>query len=400
MERPHWYDGHIPPRAQTQGATDMLNTLWDIGLEYTHADEIYNDINENLERIKNIGGRGTKRNHSELGNSSDDSSWDGPSSSNSDHSPSSSSSDSSSAPMVRGHDDQRIGALRLQGTGDNVRSSSDEVPVIPPPRTLSKIHPDYFTISLPYILKTQSGSVANFSGASRKPWAVIRLNSVYDPVRDYRQFALDAEGTALTEPTITANTQPQGRDLWAARFKFYRVLKTMIRLEFFSTRTIDQTVANADPFEETYVVGYELIDSDGQLSDTCDMFQITKNAKRQYLGPAQGNLGNLTAGTQQKGVQRISHTAMEYTYVPESWDGHVQEEGSESRWTPVGENPSIEHDMAVRVMNLPNTTPNNSHPGQIGVIMKISYEVQFREAVDSLFKTRLTTTATDPDPTI
>ncbi len=275
--------------------------------------------------------------------------------------------------------------------------AEDEVKVIPPPKNISKIHPEYFTVNLPYIAKTSSSNVSNFSG-NNTPWAIIRLNSIHDPIRNFRQVTVDAEGNPVADPVNTKNSQPQGRDLWAGHFKYYRVLKTYVRLEFWSTRYIDPIIQNSEPYDETYVVGYELIDNDAQISNGSDMFQITKNAKREYLLPAPSMAtGNGTAST--RGVQHPNMIAMNYTYTPGNFVHHVQEDGVDARWTPIDENPSIEHDMAIRILPLSNTDPTQTH-GHLGCIIKLGYDVQFREPVDSFFKTLDTGDATDPDPTL
>ena len=84
--------------------------------------------------------------------------------------------------------------------------------------------------------------------------ALIRLNSIYDPIRnahtgtEFPIYATNRAGGAntvakLLDPTAATstssitqgtvnnvNTRPQGRDIWAAHFKYYRVLRSDVKV--------------------------------------------------------------------------------------------------------------------------------------------------------------------------
>ena len=89
------------------------------------------------------------------------------------------------------------------GMGSDKRSGTDgdEVGVIPPPRKLSKIHPDYFTINVPQVYRL-TAAAANILYASTTPLATIRLNSIYDPLKAAR--------ATLNNPSTQSDVQPTG----------------------------------------------------------------------------------------------------------------------------------------------------------------------------------------------
>lgn len=262
-------------------------------------------------------------------------------------------------------------------------ADGDEVAVVPPPRKISKIHPDYFTITLPYIRRFQSLLASGFVYTSSQPLATIRLNSIYDPFKAVR--------ATLGNPISNADTQPQGRDIWAAHFKYYRVLQARVKVSYFS-ESLANTTQN-DPMYNTFAVGYELTDEDGPISNNAEMFMTTKRAKRDLLLPALTNhVWNGTSVLNQ--VSRPSTMTHVYHYNPGDWQYHVEEKGSEERWTPIGANPSIDHEFHIRCMHMDS---GNAPDGRITVMVQIEYDVQFREATDSFFKTQITATAGYPD---
>lgn len=258
-----------------------------------------------------------------------------------------------------------------------------EVEVVPPPRKLAKIHPDYFTVTLPYVTRGWTSNEASFAYAVTTPFAVIRLNSIYDPLK--------AAHAGAGAPTFNSNVQPQGRNIWESHFKYYRVLKTHVKLTFISTR---HQSTNARPFDEAYVVGYELIDEDQPVSNNTDMFLMTKHAKREILPPCNRILTFDSTGAEVTRGHALPQTkVMTFTYTPGMWNHHVEELGIEERWTPILQNPAIDHDMAIRIMHLDATTPATDGE-TVGVLIQLSYEVQFREATDTFFKTYNTEVAT------
>lgn len=249
----------------------------------------------------------------------------------------------------------------------------EDVPVIPPPRKISKIHPDYFTIELPFALIHQVESTATFPHANIKPVATVRLNSIYDPIANVRS------GTGGTDPQITSNAQPQGRNVWAPHFKYYRVLRSDVKVTIINASLIG---SGAFPLFHSFVCGYEIADEDAVLSNNATAFLTTKHAKRAILPPAtRAGASNMKANSAQ---------VFTFTYFPENWDYHVEGTGAEERWTPIAENPNIDHHLNVRLFHMDAT---NAPTGNISMIVQVSYKVQFREAIDSFFKTQNTEVA-------
>jgi len=267
--------------------------------------------------------------------------------------------------------------FNTMGSSKRAGTDGDEVSVVPPPKKLSKIHPDYFTINVPQVYRL-TAAAANILYASTTPLATIRLNSIYDPLKATR--------ATLNNPAVQSDVQPQGRDIWAAHFKYYRVLKTYVKITFVN----NYPTLDTGSFLHDFVVGFELTDEDGPISDNAEMFLMTKHAKREILPSAQTTTAYNGTSTIAS-VAKSSTKTVTFTYDPNAWDYHVEEKGSEERWTPIGANPSIDHELHVRVMHLINgTTPS---AGNMYFMIQLAYDVQFREATDSFFKTRTTASA-------
>ena len=270
-------------------------------------------------------------------------------------------------------------------SGRRAGLDGDEVPIIPPPKKISKIAPEHFTVNLPFVTRTFSSNEANFAHNSTVPWAIIRLNSIYDPLKQ--------TNATIGNPVNDSDIQPQGRHIWDSHFKYYRVLKTYVKLTFVSSRIL-ATGKQARPFNEHYVVGYELIDEDGAISNDVDMFLMTKRAERGIMKPCDTQQLFTSAGIRvsELPLNTVSHT-MTYVYSPDQWVHHVEELGSEERWTPILQNPAIDHDLAIRIMHL-DKEAQVANAGSIGCFIQVAYDVQFREGSDSFFKTLSTANAT------
>lgn len=280
----------------------------------------------------------------------------------------------------------------LQAMGKRAGTDGEEVPVMPPPSKVSKIHPDYFTISLPYIYRFDSFASANLVYANDRPLLRIRLNSIYDPIKEVNATVVGVGD----DPLFDADTQPQGRDIWASHFKYYRVLGSRVKLTFlngYPVKIFNQG-ANRTAFHNAFAVGYELVDEDGIVSNNTEMFLTTKHANRAIMGPGYSAFEYVGTQTDEL-TANVRTKIMTYDYNPSNWTYHVEETGSEERWTPIKQNPSIDHDLAVRVMHLDDTNaPEPTSAGLFCLMVQIEYLVQFREATDSFFKTQTTTTAT------
>ena len=127
-------------------------------------------------------------------------------------------------------------------------NNGEEVPVIPPPRRIAKIQPDYFTVVLPYYETYRDGSNPQTTNTNRH----FRLNSIFDP-----------------DQTSTGH-QPMGRDTWAGIYKYYRVIKTDVKITW-------QNFSNVGFTGETQVVGFELTDdTSSELTDNTIAFMEAK----------------------------------------------------------------------------------------------------------------------------
>lgn len=274
------------------------------------------------------------------------------------------------------------------GMGKRAGTDGEEVPVMPAGK-VAKMHPDYFTIKLPHIFRVSAFTDSDLAYATGRPLMIIRLNSIYDPMK-----AVNATVAGVgDDPLKNSNVQPQGRDIWASHFKYYRVLQADVLLTFMHNYKVDP----ASIYMHHFRAGYELTDEDGAIADNAEMFMMTPRAHSVHMKPVPFSpvYNGVTPGTVTY-VSTSQHVSqVQYTYRPESWNYHVEEKGSEERWTPIGANPSIDHDMQLRFMHLNSGTPPTD--GDLGVTVQITYKVQFREATDSFFKTRSTATAGYPD---
>lgn len=277
-------------------------------------------------------------------------------------------------------------APQINLPGDTT-TMSGEVPVMPRPKKIAKIHPDYFTVNLPYIARGYTTSEASFSYNAAVPFAIIRLNSIYDPLKQIN--------ATTGNPTNEADTQPQGRNIWDTHFKFYRVLSADVKLTFVTNRHADLN-SPSRVFNESYAVGYELVDENHAISNHVDMFMMTKRARHQIMtsSPKWATFSSAGAVVNTY-AESIKTSSMTYQYDPNSWTYHVEELGTEETWTPILENPAVDHDLHVRIMHLDTTLPTDQ-AGGFGVFIQVMYTVQFRESVDAHFKTLNTSTAGYP----
>lgn len=254
--------------------------------------------------------------------------------------------------------------------------NSAEVPVVPPPKKISKIAQDYTTIVLPYFVKFELAE-SNVNENSMD----IRLNSIYDPL-----------------VTDKSNRQPQGRDAFASVYQYYRVISSHVQVQWHNSgvRASVIDVANStqtgSPLDATWVVGWETQNGELEaITDTVDAFMMTKHAHRQMLFPAQGNIQHYynatTAAVESKIVsQNVSTATVEYNYTPESFiqeTGHVQNVNKSEFWTPVGESPEHRHILSLRTFGLDEQEVNDN---QMHMLIYISYVVQFREYSNAAIK--------------
>jgi hypothetical protein len=266
---------------------------------------------------------------------------------------------------------------------DGSSSTVTEVPVIDPPKRISKSHPDYFTINLPfyksYVLTTGPGE--------QMDTVYIRLNTPYDPMY-----------TGISE-----SRQPLGRDTWATIYDFYRVLSSDVNMTFTYVEGAfgdDQTTTPRNWDGDTPVhalVGYQVTDDSADSAATTIAFVEQKHSKAVPLHPTNINALNMTApdATNASVTRRLmchgGSTGMSFHYQPENWDYHVTQLGQEERWTHKEQTPDYNHYLGI-TQAYPNDNNNlgtNEHI-KIQVDLYITYTVQWRE-VNSTYKRTIDT---------
>lgn len=293
-----------------------------------------------------------------------------------------------------------------------------EVPIAKVPRLISKIHPDVFNIRLPFFTRCEipNGSVED---GNPNPLCLIRLNSIYDvfknthtqekfqvnPYPTLGTIAATAANandpianaiTATADPIInTINEGPVGRNLWQGHFKYYRVLRSDVKLTFINTNCERQNdgekalpnYASINGFHNMYAIGYELIDEDSMLCQNLTAFMTAKGVVRDILMPATGgDISSVTTTDQFATCAKPSVGVMQYTYHPANWNQHVEQQGVETRWTAIGSNPALDHLLAPRAIHMDSDDQYwTAFPG-ISLLVQIEYEVQFRECLDSFIK--------------
>lgn len=260
-------------------------------------------------------------------------------------------------------------------------NDGNEVPVVPPPRKISKITPDYFTNICPYyVMFAFHGASGNIRKINDDP-ILIRCNSVWDPI----------VGT-------TADTQPQGRDQWASLFKYYRVLKSEIKVKWYNmnppasesqltTSTAGFTFGS--PFQGAFLCGYEVVEDDAPAGIANDIFSFMcgKHAKRASLPPAKVRPSITYVAPDYIRHMTVVAPGMaetNYTYVPEQYDHHIMQNTTADRWTLVSASPNVDHYIALRCFHKGDNSVWNNKDTSIFCEVYIEYTVQWREAADSL----------------
>ena len=122
-----------------------------------------------------------------------------------------------------------------------------------------------------------------------------------------------------------------GRDSWANIYAFYRVLSAKVTITWLNEQT--STITNG--ISNTAIVGFELTD------DTTSLKTATRDA---FLEGRQCH-PLILPGHEYAPLNMRTQT---YTYTPETWTYHVQEQGVEERWTLIGESPANLHDLTLR----------------------------------------------------
>lgn len=253
-------------------------------------------------------------------------------------------------------------------------SHGEEVPVMPIDNTFNKIIPNHYTVQLPHELLIPTLNPALYTYTNSVEMIRLRLNSIYDPIVG-----------------ATSNTQPQGRDLWAAYFKYYRVLACDV------TVTLTSRLPHIDDQRNTkhrFIWGYEVCDQDQSICGNMPGFLVSKHAKRDMLETAPSTyIYDATGSAASVHTTGTSKQTLSFHYEPNKWQYHVREQGSEERWTPIKQNPAVDHDLVFRAFHMDeSSTPTSGNA--FSLMLSVNYVVQFMEEEESNYKVRDTSVAT------
>lgn len=237
------------------------------------------------------------------------------------------------------------GPTRFGSRGGQV--GDEEVPVIPPPKVIALSAPDYFTINLPYAV---TGHRSNSKQNLPLPF-FFRLNSIFDP-------QITAIGT---------EHQPMGRDLWTGVYQYYRVLQSVANITIVNYQTNEAVTGTTHP---SFIAGISpQEDNTNTTIDTREALMESKIAQWQICHPIETN----------------HHSAsFTMTYNPEEWHYHVQESGIDERWTPIGENPPVQHLVCLHIANMRDADVRALN---CQITVSMTFTVQFREANSSYIHT-------------
>lgn len=257
-------------------------------------------------------------------------------------------------------------------SSEGTANSVDEIPVMPSGQ-VSKSHPDYFTINLPFYTNFNM----TLSTGETIEEQFIRLDSPYDPIVD---------------GDFSESRQPLGRDTWANIYDFYRVVESDVQMIFTYKhgRFGDDQSATPRNWEGDVpvhaMVGYHVTDDATDKAANPIAFVEMKHSKAAYIHPNQHQINSFQATTTSLGskARRIhcsgGTTGMSFHYQPEHWDYHVTNLGLQERWTPKNQVPDFTHMLGI-IAAYPNN--NNALLSNeridIQVDLYINYKVQWRE---------------------
>lgn len=252
-----------------------------------------------------------------------------------------------------------------EGTGDH------EVDVVPPPKRIALCCPDYFTIDM-VLCETATWSIIRTNSAPTfylpEKLFSIRLNSIFDPIL--------ADNRSVIGIPVPSTHQPMGRDTWASIYQYYRVLSADVDISVVNKSSFNSSLGES----ESIVAGIEWTDTDsaGGLAQTLTAFMEEKNCMWKVIQPTPRNV---SGGGGAGGVAHFN-----YHYTPESWDYHVQNSSSDTRWTAINSSPSQAHYLALSYFPfIPGVVATSTYSGE--VTFKIKYTVQFRETPYSITQT-------------
>lgn len=207
-------------------------------------------------------------------------------------------------------------------------------PIMPVPRHIANQMSDYATYTLKYTELYPDVSL----GGSLKWYKQFRPNSIYDP--NYSDVG----------------HQPLGRDLLAAIYQHYRVLKA----EFTCSFSPAGKRAADNVFVHSYIVG-----------DLVGTGQTTTPTSVQTLGECKRGRCWLVSAedTVSKWVRTIYPGLLDETIDTNG----ITDAAQQSMWTPIGSNPAEEQYYTIMV-----NTNGSDEVSYFSVLVQIKYTVQFR----------------------
>jgi hypothetical protein len=254
-----------------------------------------------------------------------------------------------------------LDTVRIMSDRTHKGPGTNEDPVIPPPKKISNVAPDYFTfkgrvvIYKQYSLSTVDRSTGVNSNTAKLYQEVrIRLNSPAD---------INLDLTSGDE----SNKELNGFDKWKTFYSHYRVLRTNVRVTFMRREgiTADKDTAGSTDlggWSIPVIVGF-VCDPSARLSiaDTKDYRPLLagKHIAHDYLG---------------KG----GRTSFTYSYTPESWDQSIERVAEDGIWTPTSKNPSS-NDL-LHIFCMPAST---YCAGDVQAFIEVEQEVQMKQYTDT-----------------
>jgi hypothetical protein len=247
----------------------------------------------------------------------------------------------------------------VEMSSSNKRSvdHTDEVPVIPVPRAVSKITPDVFNIVLPlYIsvaLTTATGISSNNPMSVPAALADAKVTIVLNQLRH-----------------ILGSFSARGCTHWSAMYNYYRITQMDVLITAYVRDKITGSGANYQSDNRNkYILGTYANDNPSSsnwttVKDFCEM----KGTKKVMLH---------TSGVH--GV--LPCNSIQFTYRPETWDLHVTESGVEERWTPVTAAPADPRYLHLGVVG----AGGNNENAVVETYIEVRQHVQFREANESIY---------------
>ena len=232
--------------------------------------------------------------------------------------------------LRRGDQSRAINKNTKNNVSDNISKSmssgaheDDEVAVVPIPKRISKILPDYATIKLPlsgydYFIP---GTTTTTGDTPQKKYLI--LNQIVNP---YNGQTVD----------------PRGITKYQSIYDFYRVIETHVKVEFYLENATQDEVA---------LIGWQLSDDSTAGAGW--------STQRDFMESKHGGSFHIYPSTQ-NGDKHV----FQYSFRPENWDIHVSQTDDSVRWTAVNDAVSPPRYLVMGVVNA-------LVPGQATSVVKV-----------------------------